>query len=175
LKLINYLIKDFLFIFSTYILLNINFIIHSNFVISFKKYINESININIYKNLSFLSRYDSFGKAKNFLNNCLNEKYIYNETIRLTKNPEVSAIIPIFNCSKFKTKSKDKNTKFEKCFLPPDNPNIKIIHLIFTGFLIESFKKEYFGKIIYKDEYILNGIRVMKKYLLPSLNNQSCK
>ena len=81
--------------------MNINFIIHSNFVISFKKYINESININIYKNLSFLSRYDSFCKAKNFLNNCLNEKYIYNETIRLTKNPEVSAIIPIFNCSKF--------------------------------------------------------------------------
>ena len=30
-------------------------------------------------------------------------------------------------------------------------------------------------KIIYGNEYILNGIRVMKKYLFPSLENQLCK
>ena len=32
-----------------------------------------------------------------------------------------------------------------------------------------------FKKIIYKRDYILNGIRVLKKYLIPSLENQSCK
>jgi hypothetical protein len=32
-----------------------------------------------------------------------------------------------------------------------------------------------FTKKMYKKDYILNGIRVMKKYLFPSLENQSCK
>ena len=32
-----------------------------------------------------------------------------------------------------------------------------------------------FTKIIYKKNYILNGIRVLKKYLIPSLEKQSCK
>ena len=37
------------------------------------------------------------------------------------------------------------------------------------------FKLNEFHKRIYKKDYILNGIRVMKKYLFPSLENQSCK
>ena len=64
--------------------------------------------MNIYKNLSFLSRNESFLKAKNFLSNCLKENYIYNETFIITENPEVSAIIPMFNCSKFKIHSKSE-------------------------------------------------------------------
>lgn len=61
----------------------------------------------------------------------------------------------------------------KKCYLNFDISNIKIIHIIITRFLL-FFTKE-FSKILYKEDYILNGIRVMKKYLLPSLENQSCK
>ena len=37
------------------------------------------------------------------------------------------------------------------------------------------YNKNGFPKKIENDDYIQNGIRVMKKYLLPSLENQSCK
>ena len=56
-----------------------------------------------------------------------------------------------------------------------DNSNIRIIHLIITRFLIEFYKLNEFPKKIYREDYIQNGIRVMKKYLFPSLENQSCK
>ena len=57
----------------------------------------------------------------------------------------------------------------DRCYLSNDNSNKSILHLIFTRFLMEFWNINYFGKIIYKKEYILNGIRVMKKYLLDSL------
>ena len=41
--------------------------------------------------------------------------------------------------------------------------------------MIEFVKINGFPKKIYTEEYILNGIRVMKRYLFPSLENQSCK
>ena len=66
------------------------------------------------------------------------------------------------------------NISNQKCYLSLDNSNIKIIHLIMTRFLIEFLSKS-FSKNLYKKDYILNGIRVMKKYLFPSLYNQSCK
>ena len=66
---------------------------------------------------------------------------------------------------------KEKNIKFEKkCYLSFENPNIKIIHAIITRFVYS-----FHGKSDSRKEYILNGIRVMKQYLLPSLENQSCK
>jgi hypothetical protein len=61
----------------------------------------------------------------------------------------------------------------KKCYLNFDISNIKIIHFIITRFLL-FFSKD-FSKIIFREDYILNGIRVMKKYLFPSLENQSCK
>ena len=61
------------------------------------------------------------------------------------------------------------NNSYKKCYLILDYTNLRIIHLIITRFLIDSPKK------IYRENYILNGIRVMKEYLLPSLENQSCK
>ena len=67
----------------------------------------------------------------------------------------------------------NKNTT--KCYLSPDKKANKILHLIITRFLIEFFVENGFPKKMYTDEYILNGIRVMKKYLFPSLENQSCK
>ena len=69
----------------------------------------------------------------------------------------------------------NKNNPYEKCYMPPDNSNIKIIHLVMTKFLIDYFFKNDFPKIMYTKEYILNGIRVMKNYLFPSLESQSCK
>ena len=69
----------------------------------------------------------------------------------------------------------NKNNNYEKCFIPPDNTNIKIIHLVMTKFLIDYFFKNDFPKRMYTKEYVLNGIRVMKNYLFPSLENQSCK
>lgn len=76
-------------------------------------------------------------------------------------------------------KSSDINEKIndysDKCYYSPDNTDIKIIHFILTRFIIEFGKGDRFIKNIYKEEYILNGIRVMKQYLIPSLENQSCK
>ena len=68
-----------------------------------------------------------------------------------------------------------KNNPYEKCYFPPDNSNIKIIHLVMTKFMIDYFFKNDFPKRMYTKEYVLNGIRVMKNYLFPSLENQSCK
>lgn len=62
-----------------------------------------------------------------------------------------------------------------KCYTSPDNSVKKILHLIITRFLIEFWRKNDFPKKMYSKKYILNGIRVMKKYLFPSLENQSCK
>lgn len=56
-----------------------------------------------------------------------------------------------------------------------ENSNQRIIHLIFTRFLIEFYNQNGYPKKIYTKDYISNGIRVMKKYLIPSLENQSCK
>ena len=64
---------------------------------------------------------------------------------------------------------------FEKCFISPNNSNLSVIHLIITRFMIEYWPFRNFPNIIYTTDYILNGIRVMKKYLIPSLENQSCK
>ena len=41
--------------------------------------------------------------------------------------------------------------------------------------MIERQRWKEFLDLIYQKKYILNGIRVIKKYLLPSLQNQSCK
>ena len=64
---------------------------------------------------------------------------------------------------------------FEKCYLSPDNTNIKIIHLVITRFIIPFYKSYNFTNKIYNTDYFLNGIRVMKEYLLPSLEYQTCK
>lgn len=69
----------------------------------------------------------------------------------------------------------DEFKKINKCYISPDNLNIKIIHLIITRFMIEYWKADNFPRKIYNKDYILNGIRVMKKYLFPSLEKQSCK
>jgi len=61
------------------------------------------------------------------------------------------------------------------CYYSPNNSCLKILHLIFTRFMIEFSKTDHFIKTLYTEEYIKNGIRVMKKYLIPSLENQSCK
>lgn len=64
-----------------------------------------------------------------------------------------------------------KNSKLKKnCYLSPDNLELKIIHLIIT-----RFKLGFSHLNDTTNEYTLNGIRVMKKYLLFSLENQSCK
>ena len=41
--------------------------------------------------------------------------------------------------------------------------------------MIEYWPFDNFKTTIYTKKYILNGIRVIKKYLLPSLSNQSRK
>lgn len=66
-------------------------------------------------------------------------------------------------------------SKNGNCFLSPENANKKIIHIVSTDFMIEFYKSDGFPKKIYTKEYLKNGIRVMKKYLFPSLQYQSCK
>lgn len=67
------------------------------------------------------------------------------------------------------------NNNFDKCYYSSDNYNLKIIHLIITRFMIEFHPYDGFPKKIYEKSYIFNGIRVLSKYLFPSLENQSCK
>ena len=69
----------------------------------------------------------------------------------------------------------EKKVYYNNCFLSPENSNKKIIHIIITRFMIEFYKEDGFVKKIYTKEYIENGIRVMKKYLFPSLEYQRCK
>ena len=51
---------------------------------------------------------------------------------------------------------------------------MKIIHFIITRFLVE-FTPNALKNILYTKDYIMNGIRLMKKYLIPSLESQNCK
>ena len=88
----------------------------------------------------------------------------------------------IYNLNKINCKKKSKRRyvrkqieKTDNCFLSPENLNIKIVHIIITQFMIEFYKADGFPEKIYTKEYIKNGIRVMKKYLFPSLQYQSCK
>ena len=70
---------------------------------------------------------------------------------------------------------KGENAPEKKCHISSDNSNLKILHLIITRFMIEFYHKNDFPKKLYKKEFIENAIRVMKKYLFPSLENQTCK
>jgi hypothetical protein len=70
---------------------------------------------------------------------------------------------------KIKIKKKEINRKFiKRCFLSFENSDLKIIHIIITRFALNHHDDS-------TKDYTLNEIRVMKKYLLPSLENQSCK
>ena len=77
--------------------------------------------------------------------------------------------------SKLINKLNIKYNKNGNCFLSPENEDKKIIHIIITYFMVDFYKADGFPKKIYTKEYLKNGIRVMKKYLLPSLQQQSCK
>ena len=71
---------------------------------------------------------------------------------------------------------KDSDKLNKKCYISFENENIRIIHLIITRFLTEfNDNTKEFKKLLNTNVYLLNGIRVMKKYLIPSLENQSCK
>lgn len=74
-----------------------------------------------------------------------------------------------------KNKSYELNYRISKCFLLSDKFIKGIIHVVLTRFLFEFNAPVNFNKILSQKEYIYNGIRVMKKYLFPSLENQSCK
>ena len=67
------------------------------------------------------------------------------------------------------------NFRNRKCFISAEYSNLKISHFIITRFMVEFYHVNGFPKKIYSKAYINNGIRVMKKYLFPSLENQSCK
>ena len=67
------------------------------------------------------------------------------------------------------------NKKVSKCFLISDQSIKRIIHLVFTRFLFEFNEPINFLKKMGLQGYIFNGIRVMKKYLIPSLERQSCQ
>ena len=69
----------------------------------------------------------------------------------------------------------DFNNNKSYCYISSFNSNLKILHLIITRFMIKFYKSNGFPKKLDDKSYILNGIRVMNKYLLPSLSNQRCK
>ena len=70
-------------------------------------------------------------------------------------------------------KAEKINILNNRCYLPIFK--IRIIHLIITRFLMEVTKNKKYIELLYSEKFIQNGIRVMKKYLFASLENQSCK
>ena len=54
----------------------------------------------IYFKEIFPNLQDSFNNAKEFLDTCLKGKLIYNQTIKPSKYPKVSAVIPLYNCKR---------------------------------------------------------------------------
>lgn len=101
----------------------------------------------------------------------LNKKVILYENYNKFNNEN---LINKYSKNKIKTDVSFNNLN-KKCYSSPDNSIKKILHLIITRFLIDFYRKYDFRKKIYKEDYILNGIRVMEKYLFPSLESQSCK
>jgi len=95
-----------------------------------------------------------------FINNNEKKKYHYILFILLF-------LIVIDLIEKIQIIKNVKNRK--KCYLSLENSDLKIIHIIITRFALGTRINDS------AKDYILNGIRVMKKYLLPSLENQSCK
>ena len=137
---------------------------------------------------SFLSINSAFGLKKKLSNEkdsiILNKKYFYYLFVKIMfliagilfiqRNIYKNRIEKIIN-KVIQEKSIEKiNISNKKCYLSLDSSKIRIIHLILTRFLIEFYTKS-FTKKMYKKDYIINGIRVIKKYLFPSLENQSCK
>ena len=61
-----------------------------------------------------------------------------------------------------------------RCYELSDKSNTKIIHIIATRFMIVFYHKNDFPKKLYNKDFIDNGIRVINKYLLSSLEHQSC-
>ena len=91
----------------------------------------------------------------------------------------------LFNRNYINTQITENNHKFDnnkssefisndKCYLSAREPNMKIIHFIITRFLVE-FTPSALRNTLYTKDYIKNGIRLMKKYLIPSLESQDCK
>lgn len=103
----------------------------------------------------------------------LNKRY---KILQLSLNKKSKTEKPNKDKENSLKKNKSKYS-FEKCYYSPDNSNLKIIHIIMTRFMINltGIPIDIYPEKIYEKDYILNGIRVMKKYLFPSLENQSCK
>ena len=65
-----------------------------------------------------------------------------------------------------------------KCYLSlsyQGDKSLKINHHIITRFMIEFWPFDDFKNRLYKNDYIINCIRIMKNYVFPSLENQSCQ
>ena len=72
-------------------------------------------------------------------------------------------------------KSENNYNLNNQCYLSLYNYDINIMHFIITRFLIDFYHDNGFPKKLENEDYVSNGIRVLKKYLIPSLENQSCK
>ena len=59
---------------------------------------------------------------------------------------------------------------YQICHTPQNIIDKNIVHLIITRFLLKFSRIKFFN-----ESYIINGIRLMKTYLFPSLESQLCK
>ena len=90
------------------------------------------------------------------------------------------AFLNIFQINNYNNKNNtifsNSNSNFQKnrCYELSDKSNTKIIHVVITRFMIEFYHKNDFPKKLYNKDFMDNGIRVLKRYLLPSLEHQSC-
>ena len=127
-------------------------------------------NSKCYKKKSNIYKYEKFYKifilvifCDIIINISLNKKY-FNQ-----KNNENNFNI-INNKDKLKNDFYKLRPSYQICHTPQNISNKNIVHLLITRFLLT------FSRIkIFRENYIKNGIRLMKTYLLPSLEWQLCK
>jgi len=134
-------------------------------------YIKNIFKICVICNLFYLLLYFLFVSTNNLLiNHRLNIKALDEKTSYMENSVEYS-IAKNLKYRKF------NSNNIDNCYTSPDNYEIKIIHIISTRFLLnpKHWNQNNTDDKIYNEKYILNGFRVMKKYLIPSLDNQSCK
>ena len=100
---------------------------------------------------------------------------ILSELIIIIKCKKINARDSINNMTKNTHNIIDRGVVGEKCYISSENSILKINHFILTRFMIRFYHKNGFPKKMNDKNYIKNGVRVMKKYLLPSLEHQKCK
>ena len=149
-KLIKCIIPIIIILLSVIISLSLIFTLKKHKILNispsnlFKNKLNKPV-IQIPQNFSSL--HESFNKAKYFLDKCLKGIMMNNQTLKLSENPKVSAIIPAHNCERTISRA-------IKSVQNQDILNIEII--IVNDKNMGIFYNRHIGVLSSKGEYIFH-------------------